>query len=113
MFRYTCADCMNNASYHAEPKSRPECWGCGLPMTGGRTRQIQMAQWPMISEAMATHPKMVDSFQKRINDAGIKGAEVIRDGEMAGCVKLDNKRARRDVARMLGLVDRSGGYGDP
>lgn len=82
---------------HPLPKS-----DSGVP--GG----TQTAGWPIVSDALAVHPKR---RQEAIDDAVAKG--VPTEFTPSGQPILRDRAHRREYCRAYGFHDNNGGYGDP
>ena len=54
------------------------------------------------------HSSQVDDFRKDIQNAGIRGVEVLSDGS----VKFSCRSARNNYLKFRGMYDRDAGYGD-
>jgi hypothetical protein len=63
--------------------------------------------WPMVSDALAVHPKQVEQARERAKRHGIS-VEYRDNGQ---CV-IPDRAERRRLLRLEGFHDRSGGYGD-
>lgn len=63
--------------------------------------------WPLVSEALAVHPKQVKQANDRARRHGIS-VEYLPDGR----VKIPSRHERAKLLRLEGRHDKSGGYGD-
>ena len=63
--------------------------------------------WPMVSEALAVHPKQVEQARIRNRRHGV-AVDYLPDGRAI----LPDRGARRDLLRIEGFRDNNGGYGD-
>lgn len=73
-------------------------------MGNGHTKKC----WPMVSEALAVHPSQIKDVMERNKKAGISGVSYTPSGEAI----IADRGARRELMRLSGVIDRSGGYGD-
>lgn len=64
--------------------------------------------WPMVSDAMSTHPKDAQAFNQVAASAGITGVYYDSNGDC----HLSDRKARRQWMQVRGLRDNDGGYGD-
>lgn len=63
---------------------------------------------PLVSTSAAVPSYQVDSFNKKIKDAGISGAYHRKDGN----VVFESRNARNQYLKLRGLKDGDGSYGD-
>ena len=70
------------------------------------------ACWPKTSLALGVHPSQIPAA---IEDARKNGIEVdfVREGPKAGDAILKSRKDRKRYAKMHGIHDKDGGYGDP
>jgi hypothetical protein len=64
--------------------------------------------WPMISDALAVHPKQIEQAMERNKRMGVAGVEYLQDGRAV----LKDRGMRRDLNRVEGFHDNNGGYMD-
>jgi hypothetical protein len=70
-------------------------------------RSCTSACWPMVSDALAVHPKQVQQARERAKRHGIN-VEYKSNGQ----VVIPDRAERRRLLRLEGFHDNSGGYGD-
>ena len=75
------------------------------PALGGNTSSC----WPLKSDAMAVHPSQIKEAMERNKKHGVVGVSYDpKDGRAI----LADRGARRDLMKLEGFHDKSGGYGD-
>ena len=75
-----------------------------------RNRRSSSAGWPIYSTALGCLPKQAAALAKKLADAGVPTD--IRVGKYSAKPELRDKRHRRKVCDVMGVVDYEGGYGD-
>lgn len=111
-YSYNCEACGWERCRYFEKGTEPQtilCENCGeradrVIRIGGTPSS---SGWPLISEAAGVHPNQIKAARESDIKNGVP-CDFTSDGR-----RIFNDRAhRRDWLRSVGLVDRSGGYGD-
>ena len=95
-----CAECGGN-------RTEEQCNICDLLADGLAPGGIPTSGWPMVSEALAVHPKQVEQANDRARRHGIP---VTYDRK--GFCHIPDRAARKKLLKLEGMHDNSGGYGD-
>ena len=85
----------------------PECKLCEMFSAGTTPGGHGTTCWPMVSEALAVHPRQVDQANERARRHGINVAY-----DQKGNCHIPDRGNRKKILRLEGLRDNSGGYGD-
>lgn len=64
--------------------------------------------WPVLSDALAVHPKQLEQVRERNKRHGLGHIEYLPDGRPV----LKDRGMRRDLMRLEKVHDKHGGYGD-
>jgi hypothetical protein len=78
--------------------------GGGVAMSANTYRDHD----PLISEGLGCMKAQVSEMRAEIEKRNIKGVRVRDSGQL----EFTSRRGRKEVARMRGLADADGGYGD-
>jgi hypothetical protein len=88
-------------------KQRPK-YRHRLSGSGKKRMRCSTACWPIYSDAMGVNPEQIPEAIEKMEQAGVK-MEYTGEGEAI----LTGPAHRKAAARVAGLFDRNGGYGDP
>ena len=68
--------------------------------------------WPKTSLALGVHPDQIPAAVEEARKNGID-VDFVREGPKAGDAILKSRKDRKKYAKMHGIHDKDGGYGDP
>jgi len=90
----------------------PRCPACGRASHRDYKTELfgghRSGCWPQVSDFAGVHPDQVKSHAENIKKKGVRGVEVLENGD----IKWNDRKARKDYCRAFKLFDKDAGYGD-
>ena len=115
-----CLRCKRAGEIEGQDEGKWVCWQCRraeyerkaaerMADKANRIVNCRAALWPKRSYAMGCPPEHQPEMRSQLESVGVK----CDFDPVTGDAILLSRRHRRDVARAMGLHDKSGGYSDP